>query len=1007
MTTWRVAVALLCVAAIFASAQSVSAQQPLGFFKNYFVTGDYTVSGVGLRGTGDSSGFATNTIQAPSPAIPANADIVAAFLYWQTVEKSKSTFAGKRGFFNGHAIIGFILGNPNAPVSWSAGGCAGSSKGTTTLRTYRADVRPFLNVLNGSPQGNLNYQVKLVDSGSGGGGTPLTLGATLVIIYRVISPNVPLKGITIYDGSFAPSNTAQAMTQPLQGFYDAAVSPIAEITQIVGNGQANKSEQVFLNGVSLPSLYPGLPPFPGSLNGSWDNPTWTNVDQYGTAVQPVVKAHDSIATSLVQPAGTNSGCVSWGAVIFGTTVQNQNNDGLLDVWKTNHGYMDVGSGNFVNLPDSVLGEKDLYVQIDYLASHDFITSNGAKGHSHVPKQAAIDMVGNAFLAKGIHLHVDCGANCYPPIAGGIPDPFIISGGSGGNVIDENSIACQDSPGGNPPFYCGFPGQIVTSWKGGFEFFKQRTNGKNVPDFQLGRDDSYHYVLFAHALGLGSTIFSVSGGTLSSISVADMTATVTTSVPHGLSTGTRITVGGANSPNPIFGQDFALNGTYPSITVPANSTTTFTFPVSANVPAGVYNADNNPGMFVSTGPALSTSGWSDFGGADSIITLGLWRSDVPGDDQVGSDLVQAGTLMHEIGHTLALQHGGGDGVNCKPNFQSIMNYLFQVRGLIDAKGVAHVDYSHQALDPLSESSLNDNTGIGGLVADNGAGPYGTRWYAPLNPLDNIINSLGGRAATRHCDGTAIGPNEIPMVRLDGPPGAGAPLDWNNDGMQVLNPAVDINFNGTVGDPAFTGYDDWSNLDLRQIGARRGVFGFSGGVWGANVIDPQGTLEDGAGGTLEDGAGGTLEDGAGGTLDDGAGGTLDDGAGGTLDDGAGGLEGDFTRANATVDPPFVLNATQVSHTVVVNWSPPGFGQIRTYYVWRAVLPVGVLPGALPASAWTNIGKVTGAPPLGTFTDKNVKNGTTYAYFVTAALGADSGANNGNQSGASNFVTVPVKF
>src|SRR5215813_6343911 len=146
-----------------------SGSDALSFFKNYFVTGDYVAGGVGLRGLGDATGFATGTISIPDqnsvPAggVPTGADIVAAFLYWQTVEKSQSMFAGQKGFFNGYAITGNVLGNPNAPVSWSSGGCAGSSQGTTTLRTYRADVRPFLNVVNGVAQGNAKYQVQLAD----------------------------------------------------------------------------------------------------------------------------------------------------------------------------------------------------------------------------------------------------------------------------------------------------------------------------------------------------------------------------------------------------------------------------------------------------------------------------------------------------------------------------------------------------------------------------------------------------------------------------------------------------------------------------------------------------------------------------------------------------------------------------------------------------------------------------------------------------------------------------
>ncbi len=47
---------------------------------------------------------------------------------------------------------------------------------------------------------------------------PLTEGASLVVIYRVLSPNFPLKSVVIYDGSALPSAST---TQNMQGFYDA------------------------------------------------------------------------------------------------------------------------------------------------------------------------------------------------------------------------------------------------------------------------------------------------------------------------------------------------------------------------------------------------------------------------------------------------------------------------------------------------------------------------------------------------------------------------------------------------------------------------------------------------------------------------------------------------------------------------------------------------------------------------------------------------------------------
>src|SRR4030095_405045 len=75
-----------------------------------------------------------------------------------------------------------------------------------------------------------------------------------------------------------------------------------------------------------------------------------------------------------------------------------------------------------------------------------------------------------------------------------------------------------------------------------------------------------------------------------------------------------------------------------------------------------------------------SGIADFPGGDLMVTLGRW------DDFTGSMFMQASTLMHEFGHTAMLRHGGLAGqANCRPNFQTVMNYLFQVRGLYTISG----------------------------------------------------------------------------------------------------------------------------------------------------------------------------------------------------------------------------------------------------------------------------------------------------------------------------------
>src|SRR5712692_6495012 len=157
--------------------------------KNYFVTGDYVVGGW-VKGLSDGT-LATGTINIPDTlqpsqpgvptTVPAGADIVAAFLYWETVESTALVppNPGKNGFFNGYAITGSFLPSPtsNAPASWSSGGCSGGAQGVKTIQAYRADVRPFLPVdANGKIQANTTpntpYVVKLADTGTNGAAVP-------------------------------------------------------------------------------------------------------------------------------------------------------------------------------------------------------------------------------------------------------------------------------------------------------------------------------------------------------------------------------------------------------------------------------------------------------------------------------------------------------------------------------------------------------------------------------------------------------------------------------------------------------------------------------------------------------------------------------------------------------------------------------------------------------------------------------------------------------------------
>ncbi|MBZ5558862.1 MAG: hypothetical protein LAO77_16445 [Acidobacteriia bacterium] len=57
----------------------------------------------------------------------------------------------------------------------------------------------------------------------------------------------------------------------------------------------------------------------------------------------------------------------------------------------------------------------------------------------------------------------------------------------------------------------------------------------------------------------------------------------------------------------------------------------------------------------------------------------------------------------------------------------MSYLFQLHGLLDNNGMAHLDYSRGDALTLNETSLKD-----GSIAGKGALPYRTAWFVPLVP-----------------------------------------------------------------------------------------------------------------------------------------------------------------------------------------------------------------------------------------------------------------------------------
>jgi len=154
--------------------------------------------------------------------------------------------------------------------------------------------------------------------------------------------------------------------------------------------------------------------------------------------------------------------------------------------------------------------------------------------------------------------------------------------------------------------------------------------------------------------------------------------------------------------------------------------------------------------------------------------------------------EAGTFMHELGHNLGLQHGGGDGVNNKPNYISVMNYSFQFPGLTRG-GVANIyDYSNVALNTLDETNLDETTGVGAAAS----GVATSHWLPPAGGNPGAFVAVAD---------------------------ASKPIDWNGNGVLAdKNFAFDVNGDDALSPPpttTLTPFDDWKNLKLKggSIGA----------------------------------------------------------------------------------------------------------------------------------------------------------------------------------------------
>jgi len=788
-------------------AQTGEAADGIKFFKNYFVTGDYVVGHVDLLPQQAVGNPPRISGIIPMSGVPANADILAAFLYWETITNGEPPSISAKfrdtEIGNFSVIVGQSPVNPSTAPCWAKQGSADAR-----VTTFRADVlrslplgtipntpnyrKRLVNDADLAAQGELPHRVFLPDAGTGNQ-FPESSGASLVVIYR--HPDWPLTGIVLYEG-FNFTASSATMSQTLQGFFQRLPGAVGKLTQQVSNGQPNPSEQVRFNG-ALQALTNPFNSSPSSQRG-WRSLTLSGLSMSGTGS---TDEFGEEVTTTVSHTDPTEECLGWSGFQFSVPVLDSDRDGLLNIWESED-VADLHDPDGTPLPNLYAMRarptvQDIFVEIGFLTAGNNtrygpldsmnecvapVCEIDLDGHSHLPEREALELVATAFrnaqtagtraggISGPINIHFDVGNNYQtnPSLpsdntclnnATWVPSCAIIPWNNtatnlarGGDAVPET--ACSGSACGFPDF----PGTV--GWKIDYRLIREQPlNFDNEfgcaqaghlvcqRRFDYNRRYTHRYALFAHALGL---------------------------------------------------------------------------------PAGTSDDPETP--YDDRITPTRASGIADFPGGDLMVTLGRW------DDFTGSMFMQASTLMHEFGHTAMLRHGGLAGqANCRPNYETVMNYLFQVRGLYTISGNTVsdpiVDYSRQTLPALSETSLSEPAGLGSMS-------YATRWFAPWGS-SLIDTSLNTSPAKRHCDGSPLStvvdpitltseridafatpPGPLAMARVDGTTMSG-PIDWSADGAATATGvSQDISFSGSK-TALDAGVNDWALLDLRQVGGRRNI------------------------------------------------------------------------------------------------------------------------------------------------------------------------------------------
>jgi hypothetical protein len=186
------------------------------------------------------------------------------------------------------------------------------------------------------------------------------------------------------------------------------------------------------------------------------------------------------------------------------------------------------------------------------------------------------------------------------------------------------------------------------------------------------------------------------------------------------------------------------------------------------------------------------GLAELGGDDFVICVGGL-----------SDEDKASVFMHEVGHTLGLDHGGGDDINGKPNYPSIMNYLLAYR---NGRTWWRLDYSRCAMVTLDEYDLDETQVVTGI--DHDCAVY-TDYWLPINvvPVSTCGLFTAGQPITQkvYLDGITRSDYNGNCLTVD--------RDVAGQDLNNLATACPVGQSSCPSpDEPFVGYNDWQRVSL---------------------------------------------------------------------------------------------------------------------------------------------------------------------------------------------------